>query len=843
MKNPIAIKLSILSFLFLFLHSFGISQDMNQINLGGTWKFKRAGSDNWMDGKVPGVVHLDLLKNGVISDPFNRENETFQQWIGEVGWEYQRSFYIPDSLFRRRNIELVCKGLDTYANVFLNDSLILVADNMFRTWYAPVKYKLHSGLNVIRVQFPGIIAENKSRYDALKYKLPGDEKVVCRKAAYQFGWDWGPTFITSGIWQPIYLRYWDYVNVMGVQYIQRSLTDSLALMTAEFTLNSMVPDSAVFSIGLNGKEIARTTSELKKGTNVIRVDFEIRNPKRWWSNGIGDPYLYPFEHKVIFIKKVVGSGIIKIGLRTLELVQEKDTSGKTFYFKLNGIPVFMKGANYIPMDNFLPRVKDSSYQAIVKTAVNAHMNMLRVWGGGIYENDAFYDYCDENGILVWQDFMFACAMYPGGKDFIANVKTEAIQQVVRLRNHPCIGLWCGNNEIDEAWKNWGWQKQYNYSPADSAEISTNYKIIFEETLKNAVEQYDAKTPYIPTSPMNGWGRAESLKEGDLHYWGVWHGKEPFDMYDKKVGRFVSEYGFQGFPDMTTINQFTAPNDRKLDSPVMKVHQKSPIGFERIDEYMLQSYKKPKDFNAYVYVSQLLQADGMKRAIEAHRRAKPYCMGTLFWQLNDCWPVVSWSSMDYLGKKKALYYRLYNEYADLLVSPAIGNNRVKVYLISDKLVSQKGILTVEMLDFSGNTIWNRTLSVDIAANSSSVAFDTSLLSITTSRKTSELLLLVQLSSGDKLLAENILYFEEPKDQNLSIPKIEKKATETPDGYKIELTTDKLARGVKLTFPFKGELSDNYFDLVPGRTKTINFTTAVKTPIFTDWIRITNLAATY
>lgn len=843
MKRPILVLLSIFILFFLYLPTPIFSQDMNKIDLGGNWQFRRAGTSKWMDAIVPGEVHLDLLRNKIISDPFFRDNEKYQQWIGEIGWEYEKKFFISDTLFSRRNIELVCKGLDTYANVFLNDSLIIVADNMFRTWYASIKPVLRIGLNTLRIQFPSIIEENKSRYSKLNYKLPGDEKVVCRKAAYQFGWDWGPTFITSGIWQPIYIRYWDYVNVLGVQYIQKSLTDSLAKLTAEFTVTSVLADSSLFKISVNGNDIAKHWATLKKGVNVVQVDFEIKNPKRWWTNGLGEHHLYAFEHEVYFAKRLYGKGMTRIGLRTLELVQEKDSIGRSFYFKLNGVPVFMKGANYIPLDNFLTRVKDTNYRDIVRNAAADNMNMLRVWGGGIYEKDAFYDYCDESGILVWQDFMFACAMYPGGKEFQDNVMAEAIQNIVRLRNHPCIALWCGNNEVDEGWKNWGWSKQYNYSTQDSIEINANSSILFGILLKNAVRNFDPLVPYIKSSPKYGWGNAESLKEGDVHYWGVWHGKEPFSMFRNKVGRFVSEYGFQAFPDMATIRKFSSPPDLNIDSPVMKAHQKSPIGYERIDEYLLHDYKRPKNFDSYVYVSQLLQAEGIKIAIEAHRRAMPRCMGTLYWQLNDCWPVVSWSSIDYYGKKKALGYWLKSEYAMTLISPVVEDDRIKVYIISDNLIPQKADLSIELIDFSGNTLWNKSISLEIPANSSLVVFDTASNSLTGNRKTNEILLLTTIKNGNQVVSENSLYFDSPKNLNLQLPTIQKQVKEIPEGYKIELNTNQLAKDIFLSIPYKGEFSENYFDIVPGRTKTIIFTTKRRNGNMADLIRITSLYDTY
>ncbi len=836
-RIPIVVILLILSSPALF------SQDMKKIDLGGKWKLRRAGTNTWMNARVPGCVHTDLMKNGLIPDPFLRDNEKNLQWISDIGWEYEKTFIISDTLFRSRHLELVCKGLDTYANVYLNDSLIIVADNMFREWFADIQPLLKIGINHLRIQFPSVSNENKARYSRLKHKLPGDEKVVCRKAAYQFGWDWGPTLVTSGIWRPIYIRCWDHMNVLGVQYIQKEMTDSIANFTAVFTILSSLSDSALIQLSVKDKILTTKKVPVQSGVNVARIDFRILNPERWWPNGLGDPYLYPIHHKVYFTGHLAGEGTQKLGLRTIELHENQDAAGNSFYFLVNDIPVFMKGANYIPQDNFPSRVTDSSYRALIASVKAANMNMLRVWGGGIYENDIFYDLCDENGILVWQDFMFACALYPDNKNFIRNVQAEAIQNVVRLRNHPCIALWCGNNEIDEGWKNWGWQKQYGYTPQDSADVWNNYRGIFGGTLLTVISKFDSLHPYILSSPRIGWGRPESVKQGDMHYWGVWWGKEPFSSYKEKTGRFMSEYGFQGFPPLESIQKFTLPADRQLGSPVMKAHQKHPSGYETIDEYLLRDYRRPKDFESYVYVSQVLQAEGIKIAIEAHRRAKPYCMGTLYWQLNDCWPVVSWSSRDYYGQEKALHYFVKNEYNTLLVSPVVNNGKLQVFIISDSLQDCHTNLHLSLRDFAGRTFLDTTLTIYIPHNSSSSFVEFSLDKLVQGKDTKQLVFTTQLTSGKKIYSQNNLYFDSVKDLILEKPLITKTVLKSPEGYQITLSSDKLAKNVYLSSGHKGSFSGNFFDLLPGETRTVTFSTKDKSSGFEGKLKIITLADTY
>lgn len=825
--------------LFLALPAF--SQQTHKIDLDGAWKFRRAGMQEWLDAKVPGTVHTDLMANKVIEDPFFRDNEKNVQWIGDIGWEYKKTFYVSDTLFREKHVELVCQGLDTYANVYLNDSLIIVADNMFREWFSNIKYLLKVGQNELRIQFPSINSTNSDRYKELPFKFPGDERVVCRKAAYHFGWDWGPVLITSGIWKPVFIRTWNYTNLLGVQYIHGPLSDTAAEMTGVFNILSALADTARIKIYDGKILLADQQSGMKAGVNVIKVNFRIKNPRLWWPNGLGTPYLYELRHEVFFANRLETSGTTKTGLRTVELVQDKDSTGRSFYFKVNGHPVFMKGANYIPQDNFLPRVKDSSYRELIRSAKEANMNMLRVWGGGIYEKDIFYDLCDENGILVWQDFMFANAMYPGTPGFLKNVYSEAVQNVVRLRNHACLALWCGNNEIEEGWRNWGWQKQYGYTKEDSAKVSSFGRTIFADILPSSVFKFDSLRPYVVSSPTIGWGHPESLRIGDSHYWGVWWGKEPFAIFREKTGRFVSEYGFQGFPPMETLKRFTVPEDLKLNSPVMKAHQKHPEGFEIIDEYMMRDYKKPKDFASYDYVSMLLQAEGIQTAIEAHRRAKPLCMGSLYWQLNDCWPVVSWSSVDYYGNKKALYYKVKKDFSTILVSPVQEKGITNVYIISDSLNNMKTMLNIVISDFRGKKSLDTTYSVDVPANSAKIyaSFPDLALSYDSTRT----FLTVSVISSSKIIAQNTLFFCAPKNLSLEVPVITKTVKPVSGGYSITLTSKTLAKDVYITGPLKGKFSDNFFDILPGETKTVTYTTKSKDPALNDKLKIRTLRDTY
>jgi len=814
-----------------------------RFSLDGIWQLRKQGSNKIYNARVPGVVHLDLLRNRVIADPFYATYEDKLQWISDTGWVYEKYFELDRNFFAHRHMQLACEGLDTYANVYINDSLVLTADNMFKNWYANIKRFLYLGYNKIRIEFPSITRINKEKYSQLPYRLPGDEKVVSRKAAYQYGWDWGPRFITMGIWKPIYIKYWGYIDVLGVNYIQKSLTDSLAKMSASIILNSTLSDTAEFKLMFDSTVFYSGRQLVNKGINAIRIDFDMTNPKRWWPNGMGAPTLYNLGYQVWFAGRLEAEGHRKIGLRTVELVQKRDSIGRSFYLKVNGTPAFIRGANYIPMDNFPSRVTDSMYRELITDVDAANMNMLRVWGGGIYEKDVFYDLCDEKGIMVWQDFMFANAMYPDSPTFLKSVSDEVIQNIVRLRRHPSIVMWCGNNEIDEGWNNWGWVKQYGYNYEDSARIHRNYRRIFHELIPNALYRHDTLRPYITSSPKHGWGRDASLKEGDMHYWGVWWGKEPFEMYEKKVGRFMSEYGFQSFPEYSTIEKFTRPSDRHLGSNVMKAHQKHPVGYETIDEYMRRDYRIPEDFRMYGYVSQLLQADGIKTAIDAHRRAKPDCMGTLYWQLNDSWPVVSWSSRDYYGKKKALFYAVGHSFKDFFVSPVMEGDNLKVYATLDEPENQRAILWVVLADFDGNVLWEEEMNHDFPRAFTEIIIDTNLSSYLSGKDRSGLFVYAQIKNILGIRATNIHYFVPPKEMKLEKDSIEINVTEVAQGYQIDLYTRKLAKGVVLSTPMQGDFNDNYFDLLPFEQKRVTFFTGEHVDDFKKSLELFSLIDAY
>lgn len=839
--------------LTLFIHkvySQKIERNLNDCK----WTFKNKSDSIWHPAKVPGTIHTDLLENKLIQDPYMGTNEKALQWIDTASWQYQCFFEISPYELAKNHIELQLKGLDTYASVYLNDQLILTADNMFRSWSIDIKKQAIHGKNKLTIVFESAVLKGKDLAKKVPYTLPGEEKVFTRKAQYHFGWDWGPRFVTCGIWQPVLLTCWNKARLINIQSIQKTLNDSIAELRFRCEIESDIESSILISISNAISDFDPfkkfTKIQVTKGITNYNVEYNIQKPKRWWCNGLGKANLYTFKIALDDNNSQLDSKQISIGLRTIELINEKDSIGTSFYFKLNGVPVFMRGANYIPQDNFIPRVNEATYKTILKNATDANMNMLRVWGGGIYEQDEFYDACDKNGILVWQDFMFACAMYPGDSNFINNVAKEAKEQVERLRNHPCIALWCGNNEITEGWQNWGWQKQYNYSIKDSTEIADNNSHLFDKVIKDVLTFNDGSRPYWSSSPSIGWGHDESYSNGDSHYWGVWWGMEPFEKYKTKTGRFVSEYGFQGMPNVSTLGKvglFKKTSENEIDSVVLKAHQKHPKGFETITAYMLRDYNLPKNsIDHYAYISQLLQADAMQIAIESHRRKKPFCMGTLYWQLNDCWPVTSWSTIDYDNNYKASHYQVIRSYKNVILSVTEEKDSIYIYAISDLIQNiEKAELSIRLATLAGQEKWSKIITAKIEANTSKViaGFPKAILS---SNDLNNLYLNAKLTlmDTDSIIATNIHYFVKPKALNLINANYAITANNCGSTQCFTIKADALMKNVMFKIDdSEANLSDNYIDVLPNEPITIYLPKHLKVKDLKNKIKLLSLIDTY
>ncbi len=805
--------------------------------LHSDWTFCQVGDTLWSDAKVPGTIHQDLLNHNRIPNPFYGMNEEAVQWVENEDWMYRTSFVVTEEQLNRDAAVLELDGLDTYADVFLNGALILRSDNMFVGHKVPVKSVLRKGENRLLIRFRSAVKETLPQWETNGFDYPADNdhsskrvSIYTRKAPYSYGWDWGIRLATCGIWRPVRLVFSDVARIEDYYVRQASVSASKADVDNRLEITNVTsqPVSALLKVAYhysaNDTKEVQKQIELRPGENTVSLPVMIDNPHLWMPNGWGEPSLYKFTASVSVDGVEVASQERQVGLRSIRVVMEDDEYGKSFYFEVNGHPMFAKGANFIPDDALLPNVTTERYKRIFEDVKAANMNMLRVWGGGIYEDDKFYDEADRNGILIWQDFLFACTTYPHDPLFLKRVEAEAEYNIKRLRGHASLAMWCGNNEIYEGVRYWGWKNKYTAEAF--AEMNRGYDVLFRQLLPDMVKRFDSDRFYMHGSPYEAnWGRPESWKIADSHNWGTWYGRKPFESFDSEIPRFMSEYGFQAFPEMKTIRTFAEEKDFELESPVMNAHQKATIGNALIKQTMSLYYKVPAKFEDLVYVGLVLQGQGMRHGIEAHRRNRPYCMGSLFWQLNDSWPVVSWSSIDYYGNWKAMQYQSQRAFAPVLINAIKEGDDLCVYLISDELQDRDDVrLTVELMDFDGKSHGKWTQNGKLTANTSMLFLKKRVDEFLSKQDaaTSFLRFTLKAKNG-AALADEVFYFAYPKDQKLPEARIETSVKKRGEAIEMTLKTDKLARDIFIEVPVQGvRFSDNFFDLLPGQRKKITIT---------------------
>lgn len=798
--------------IFSLFGAISVAQNLpicQQLDSG--WTFKSENDSVWLEARVPGCVHADLIANQRINDPFIGNNEQSVQWVSETNWEYQTTFVLTSEQLEKSHIELNFEGLDTYASIFLNGRLILIAENAFRSYQVNIKEfaKSHNTL-LIRFQSPDN-PEAKSAQN-LPYSLPGGTRVFTRKAQFQYGWDWGPELNTCGIWRPVTIVAWDSFRLKDLYVAQNEVTEEKAILELQIFQNSTIRGIVTYEVSINDSLYG--TFQNTPGNGPTKIPVAILNPDRWWPHNIGSPHMYSFKIRAFDQNGLLLDQIETLtGLRTIELVTTQNNDSSSFFFKINGVPVYAKGANYIPQHSFQPLVTQQDYAQVLDDAVQANMNMLRVWGGGIYEDDTFYEEASKKGVMIWQDFMFACAMYPGDSTFLKNVEAEAIENVVRLRNHPCLVLWCGNNENAEGWHRWGWST--GRSESEKAKIWSDYLTIFDTLLPRIVSDY-SNLPYHESSPVFGRGNPKYLFNGDAHDWWVWHDGYPFEHFEQSVPRFMSEFGFQSFPDIRTVSYMQPIGTLSLESQAVKNHQKHHSGFETIHTYMARDYEVTDDPGDYIYVSQLVQAHGIIKGIEAQRRAKPYCMGSLYWQLNDCWPAISWSSIDFFGHWKALHFKAKKAFNNLLISAKISPESVSIYIVNDSLAPLEDQLHLSLLNFDGQFVWDTSAIVHVLPNASQKVFDLDLTRIDFDPISTVL-------SATFKNQTRLMYFLPPRKLALKNDEIKTTITKKPFGFSIELRSTTLQKDVRISSDSEGHFSDNFFDLLPDKPLKIDFHT--------------------
>jgi beta-mannosidase len=823
------------------------------VPLNSGWEFRQlpgaTATENsvWRPAQVPGSVHLDLLHNNLIPDPFFRDNEAKLQWIEDADWEYRTTLQAPPDLLARKNIDLVFEGLDAYAEVFLNDKLVLTADNMFREWRVPVKSLLKPGANQLRIVFPSPIkaAAKIAAPDKWREQTHTEEKTYIRKAAFEYGWDWGPRFVTSGIWRPARLEAWDAARISNLHIAQLDVTAKVAHLSAQVEVTATEDAAAKVTLDYThaGKKVELSRSvELHAGINHVDLPLEIASPQLWFPAGYGAQPLYQFNAQLQIGNRAEDQAAARTGLRSILLRRDLDQWGRSFEFIVNGIPVFAKGADVIPFDSFPTRVTSEQYRRILQSARDANMNMIRHWGGGYYETQEFYDLCDELGIMIWQDFMFGNDWQPGTYAFKQHVELEAEFQVRRLRDHPSIIIWCGNNETEEA-MHWGGRELL--PAAIRYQMWQDYLTVFSGILARTVNRLAPETPYWPSSPSADYEETSpSFQSGDFHDWSVWHGRVPFSEYEQHFPRFMTEYGFQSFPEMRTVEAFTQPEDRaSIFTPVMLAHQKNTEGNSIIHDYMLKYYSEPRDFPSFLYASQVLQAEGIKVGAEHLRRIRPRSMGSIFWQLNDCWPVASWSSIDYFGRWKALQYYARRFYSPLLVSPHVEDGNFNVYVISDKTAPTAARLRLRLFTLAGKSLSDSTQEIQVPELSSKIYIQRPLAEFVNANgaDAANIFAVADLLVDGKSVSSNVLYFVPAKLVTLPQPQISVDLAKSGDAYRLRLSSPVLTRSVYISFgTLDASPSDNYFDLIPGQPVEITITSAAPLDQLRAQLKLVSLA---
>ena len=790
--------------------------------LSGTWKFRQLGNREWLAANVPGGVHTDLLALGRIPDPFVADNEKRVQWVAESDWEYRRIFSPDKALAGEERKLLVCDGLDTLAEVSLNGKLLGKTNNMFRTWSWDVSSLLKDGDNELKVVFRAPL--NYIRAKQAAKPLFGGGDILggphLRKAPCQWGWDWGPKLPPIGIWKDIRLEGYSQAKLEDV-HIRQAHAGGKVTISADMTVGQWKQSGLQVTLKVtapDGKVQTNKTepAQASAGTFICNLQSSISAPQLWWPNSFGDQALYKLEVRLESGKSVLDSRTYQVGLRTVELRREPDEWGESFTFVVNGVPIFAKGADWIPADSFPTRISDAFMESLIRDAAAAHMNMLRVWGGGFYEEERFYDLCDRYGLLIWQDFVFACGVYPEDDAFAANVRVEAVENVRRLRHHASLALWCGNNEMEQGWVDWKWND--SESPVVQS-LKAGYDRMFHHLLPDVVAAEDPDRPYWPSSASSGipFANPNNQQRGDTHYWDVWHGRKPFSAYRAQFPRFMSEFGFQALPPYKTVQTYAAPEDQNMTSYVMEHHQRSGSGNGLMVGQMTDTFRMPKDFPSLVYLSMVLQAEGIRYGVEHWRRHRERVSGTLIWQLNDCWPVASWSSIDYFGRWKALHYAARKFYAPNLLPVEDKANSMGMFVTNDTTKAWTGEVRWSLETLAGQSLGQGSEKVSAAALAVTSVRLLDFSAQVRDENRREVIFIAELWKAGKLLARQLAAFAPNKHLELADPQMEAKVSVANHQLTIQLKASTLARFVEVELDGADVVfSDNYFDLPAGQT---------------------------
>ena len=792
------------------------------------WSFRDvADRSTWREAVVPGCVHTDLLRHGQIPDPFWGNNEEQLQWIGEREWEYRTTFAVPADLRAEELVELVADGLDTLATVRLNGHEVARTENMFIGFRWDVKPLLRAGKNELSIRFasaPEYVRTQRPEHTPrdINDSIGGCTRI--RKQQCQFGWDWGPRFITAGIWRDIRLEAWSANRVESVRVDQTHTADGgVTLLLVPELEREDVAALCRWSLALDGKSVIAG-----EGAQIA-----VPQPQLWWPAGQGTQPLYTLTVDVVGGDgREIGRWERRIGLRTIVLDRHKDQWGETFQFVVNGRAIFAKGANWIPAHCFVADLDRERYGRDLRAAAEAHMNMIRVWGGGIYESEDFHDLCDELGLLVWQDFMFACTLYPADAAFLASSRAEAEHQIRRLRHRASLALWCGNNEV------------FGCNAAELTPGSAkyaDYEALFHRVLAEAVAANDAATPYWPSSPWRGdtdAGYPAGVERGDTHYWDVWHARKPVKDYEQFPFRFASEFGMQSFASRETQDTFCDASDNNVFGRSMTNHQKNRFGNQIILDYVSRQYRFPKDQDALLFLSQLNQADCMQVGVEHYRRSMPRCMGALYWQLNDCWPVASWSSIEFNGRWKALHFVARRFFAPALVTAhvpgeeyAIINNyrrtnvgEIHLYTVYDAPQPAAGTLRWSLRHLDGRTILKGAQKVQLRHGESVKQRTLDVAAAMEKHGRDNLYLRLELRVAKECVSEEVVFLTSPRFVELPRGRTQVGLRALgPKEFELTFTSEVFQHRFAFELPgLAHKASDNFFELFPGEPRRVRLT---------------------
>lgn len=816
---------------------------MNLLCLNGTWEMKKAGDATAIPASVPGSVYHDLLHAGKMDDPYFRDNEYDALKISSNDYEYSRPFFISDEIQHSDMVYLSCRGLDTLSEIYVNDMHIADTNNMFRTYEWDIKPFIHEGENSIKVIFRSPVnfvtqMDDKDHLVSSSCAVRGISHI--RKASCMFGWDWGPKLPDMGIWRDIFITYGNSGRITDM-YVRTRPQDGKYILDIEL-------ENQIFSSDLDAENhITVTAPDGQTFTTTSsgnHASLSVENPHLWWPRGYGEQPLYSVKNELYMNGLLVDCMTKTIGLREITVNRDPVEDGTKFEFTVNGVSIFVMGADYIIEDNILARVNKDKTERLILDCTEANYNIIRVWGGGLYPADYFFDLCDKYGLLVWQDFMFANAMYHYDESFLQNIAHEIKDNIKRLRHHACLAIWCGNNEIEELWEG-RWKKNNWGTPA----LKADYIKLFEAFIPELVKKYDPDRFYWPSSPSSGgsFDNPSGEAHGDMHYWGVWHDDEPFTAFRNLYPRMMTEFGLQSFPDFKTIESFTLPEDRNIFSYVMESHQKSRTGNTKIMNYVGMLYKYPKDFASLIYVSQLIQAEGIKYGVEHWRRNRGRCMGAIYWQLNDCWPVASWSSIDSFGRWKALHYLAKRFYAPIMISACEEDTKAALWMCNETQSSVCGKVVWRLIR-NNEVLASDETDAPLPPLSAAKIIDLDFSEyLDTPENRRSTFLEYHFVIENTVISEGTVCFVKYKHFSFEKPDIKTKIWNDNGRLKVTVSAEHFAKFVRLDLKETDAVfSDNYFDLVGGEEKTVSILRAEQT-LTTETLKkqltVTSLFDTY